>query len=88
MSDIVIGKVKNKSMSVSFKPSIFNKIESICAERGCTRSWFVNKAVEQYMIECQEDKDDYVTAVTAWEEFEKSGKKGYSLDEVKKELGL
>ena len=75
-----------KTMSVSFQPAILNQIDSICAERGCTRSWFINKAVEQFMIECQEDKHDYETAVAALEEFEKGDKKTYSLEEVRKNL--
>ena len=48
----------------------------------------MNKAAELFLNECLEDKADYETAVAAWNEFEKSGKKGYSLEEVSKELGL
>lgn len=78
----------SKVMSLSFKPEIYQKIRDFCATRGCSRSWFVNKAVEQFMIDCQEDKDDYETAVAALAEFEKGDKKTYSLEEVRKELGL
>ena len=81
-------KQKAKSMSVSFQPDLFAKIDSYCAERGCTRSWFMNKAAEAYLEECLEDAEDYKTAVAAWTDFEKSGKKGFSADEVRKELGL
>lgn len=77
-----------KSMSISLMPDMLSKINNYCAERGCSRSWFVNKAVELYLNECLEDKADYETAVAAWVEFEKSGKKGYTADEVRKELGL
>lgn len=31
---------------------------------------------------------EYETAVAAWEEYEKSGRKSYTLDEVRAELGL
>ncbi len=78
---------KPKTMSVSFQPSVFNQINSICAERGCTRSWLVNKAVEQFLKESFEDKDDYEIAVTAWKEYEKNGK-SYSAQEVFAEAGL
>lgn len=49
-------KAKVKSMSVSFQPDIFTRINSYCAERGCSRSWFINKAAEMFLAECLEDK--------------------------------
>lgn len=79
---------KAKSMSVSFKPAMFQKINDFCDYRGCSRSWFMNKAAELFLNECLEDKADYEDAVAAWAEFEKSGFKSYTLDEVSKELGL
>jgi predicted DNA-binding protein len=78
----------SKIMSLSFQPEMFNRITAYCAERGCSKSWFMNKAAELFLNECLEDKADYETAAAAWAEFEKSGKKGYSLEEVSKELGL
>ncbi len=81
--------VKNtRSMSFSAKPQLFEQVDAICEQRGCTRSWFLNKAVENFILECLEDKADYETAVAAWEEYEKGGRKSYTLDEVKAELGL
>ena len=85
-TNIVLTKAKN--MSISFKPDTFQKINEFCKYRGCSRSWFMNKAAELYLNECLEDKADYEAAVAAWNEFEKSGKKSYSSDEVRKELGL
>ncbi|MGP1577681.1 MAG: type II toxin-antitoxin system RelB family antitoxin [Treponema sp.] len=77
-----------KSMSFSANPQLFNQVDAICAKRGCTRSWFLNKAVENFIAECLEDLEDYETAVAALEEFEKGDKKTYTLEEVRKELGL
>ena len=79
---------KAKSMSVSFKPDMFQKINDFCNYRGCSRSWFMNKAAELFLNECLEDKADYESAAAAWAEFEKSGKKGYSAEEVIAEAGL
>ncbi len=79
---------KAKSMSVSFKPDMFQKINDFCNYRGCSRSWFMNKAAELFLNECLEDKADYESAAAAWAEFEKSGKKGYSAEEVFAEAGL
>lgn len=78
----------SKIMSLSFQPELFNRITAYCAERGCSKSWFMNKAAELFLNECLEDKADYEAVVAAWTEFEKSGFKSYTLDEVSKELGL
>ena len=78
----------SKVMSLSFQPEMFNKITAYCSERGCTKSWFMNKAAELFLNECLKDKADYEDAVAAWAEFEKSGKKGYSAEEVFAEAGL
>lgn len=76
-----------KVMSLSFQPEMYQKITDYCASRGCSRSWFMNKAADLFLKECLEDKADYETAVAAWTEYEKSGK-SYTADEVRKELGL
>lgn len=78
----------SKIMSLSFQPEMFNRITAYCAERGCSKSWFMNKAAELFLNECLEDKADYEAAAAAWTEYEKSGFKSYTLDEVNKELGL
>lgn len=78
----------SKIMSLSFQPEMFNRITAYCAERGCSKSWFMNKAAEYYLNECLEDKADYEAAVAAWSEFEKSGKKTHSADEVFAKAGL
>lgn len=77
-----------KSVSVSFMPEMYQRINEFCNYRGCTRSWFMNKAAELFLNECLEDKADYEAAAAAWTEYEKSGFKSYTLDEVSKELGL
>jgi hypothetical protein len=87
MASTVLTKAKAKTMSVSFKPDMFQQINDFCDYRGCTRSWFMNKAAELYLNECLEDKADYESAVGSWNEYEKSGKT-FSADEVREELGL
>ena len=77
-----------KVVRLSFQPEIFNKINEYCAERGCSRSWFMNKAAELYLAECLEDKADYETAAEAWAEFEKNGGKTYTSDELRAEFDL
>lgn len=79
---------KAKSMSISFKPDTLQRINDFCNYRGCSRSWFMNRAAELYLNECLEDKADYEAAVAAWAEFEKSGRKTFSSNDVRKKLGL
>ncbi|MGI5090730.1 hypothetical protein ABK01_04260 [Treponema sp. OMZ 305] len=76
------------SMSFSANPQLFNQVDSLCKSRGCTRSWFLNKAVERFIRECLEDQEDYETAAAAWAEFERTGGKTYSSEELRKEFGL
>ncbi|MBQ3799082.1 MAG: hypothetical protein II837_02190 [Treponema sp.] len=77
-----------KVMSVSFMPEMYNKIDSYCKFRGCTRSWFINKATQLYLTACLEDQADYDAAVAAWKENEESGGKTYSIEEIRRELDL
>lgn len=78
----------SKVMSLSFQPEMFNRITDYCAERGCSRSWFINKAAELYLNACLEDKADYETAAAAWAEFEKGGFKSVSAASVFEKAGI
>lgn len=80
--------VKTRPMSFSIKTTVLDALTKYCQERGCSRSWFMSQALETYLNECLEDKEDYETAAAAWAEFEKSGGKTYSSEEIRKELGL
>jgi hypothetical protein len=77
-----------KVMSLSVQSDMFNRITEYCSVRGCSRTWFMNKAAEMFLNECLEDKADYETAVAAYERFEKSGEKGISLDDLREKLGV
>ena len=59
------------SISISFEPKLLAAINEYCSEKGCSRSWLVNKAVTEYFASL-EDQEDYETAVTVLDEFEKS----------------
>lgn len=77
-----------KVMSLSLQPEMFNRISDYCTQRGCSRTWFMLKAAELYLNECLEDKEDYEIAAAAWKEFEASGSKGISLEDLRKKLGV
>lgn len=77
-----------KVISLSLPPDMFARITDYCAERGCSRSWFMNKAAELYLNECLEDKADYEAAVSAWNDFEKDGCKSASAASVFEKAGV
>lgn len=81
-------KVLTRPMSFSIRTDVLDALTSYCDERGCSRSWFMTKALENYLVECQEDKEDYETAAAAWNEFLKSGKKTVSAEDVFAKAGL
>lgn len=47
---------KSKIMTLSLKPELYSNITEYCEKRGCTKSWFMNKAAEQFLTKCSEDK--------------------------------
>lgn len=57
-----------------------SRLETLCKETGRTKSYYARKAIKEFI----EDREDYLRAVAALEE----GGKIYSLEEVRKELGL
>lgn len=77
-----------RSMSFSIKADVLEKLTAYCNERGCSRSWFMSNALEAYLAECMEDKEDYETAAAAWNEFNKGDKKTYTSDALRREFGL
>lgn len=77
-----------KSMSFAIKPTLFTKIDAYCKESGCSLDQFLSQAAENYLAELMEDKADYEDAVAALEEYEASGCKSYTAEEVFAQLGL
>lgn len=77
-----------KTVSFSTNPKLVDTLNSYCAERGCSRSWFLTQAVQNYLQECLENRDDYTTAAAALKAFESGNGKTYSTAELRKEFGL
>ena len=81
---------ENLSVPVSFsiKSNVLEALTEYCGERDVSRSWFMNRALENYLQECLEDKEDYETAAKAWKKFAQGNGKTYSSDELRTEFGL
>ncbi len=59
-------------------------LTALAKKTNHTKSYYVKKALEQYL----ENIVEYEIASAAYKEYLESGKKEYTLDEVKKELEL
>lgn len=83
-----VSKQKKQVLSFSCSPELSNRINNICEYQGCTKSWLMNKALEQYLLELEEDAEDYKIAEKRWKEYLASGEKTIPAEEVYKGLGL
>ena len=55
---------------------------------GATKDVVLEKALSRYLAELKEDAEDAMCAEKAWNDFEKSGEKTYTIAEMRHELGL
>ena len=47
------------SISISFEPKLMATINEYCSEKGCSRSWLVNKAVSEYFKKIEDEQESY-----------------------------
>ncbi len=71
---------------VTISAQIPNKLDKeltkLCEAEERSKSFFIKKALEQYLEEKKQDLADYQQAKILFEEFKKSGEKGISYEEV------
>lgn len=60
------------------------RLAQLARKTGRSKSYYVRKALNEFL----EDREDYLLAVAALEDMKRGNSKTYTLDEVKKELGL
>lgn len=77
-----------KTVSFSTNPNLVEKLDAYCSNRGCSRSWFLTQALDEYLKECLENQEDYVVAAAALRKFEEGNGKTYTTAELRKEFGL
>ncbi len=80
--------VPKARMSLTLKPELALKLDNYASLSMIPKSRIINRALEIYLSEREEDIADYKTAVAAWEEFEKSGKKAISSADLRKKFNL
>ena len=67
---------------------LYQELEQAARMSGAAKDTILENALSRYLAELQEDAEDAVCAEKAWNDFEKSGKKTYTIAEVRHELGL
>ena len=72
------------TLTVRIPDNLNEVLEKFCKADERSKSWFVKKALQTYL----EDLEDYRAGIKALEEFERSDKKTYSIEEVAKECGI
>ena len=66
----------------------YQELEQAAQMTGAAKDTILENALSRYLAELQEDAEDAVCAEKAWNDFEKSEGKTYTISEVRHELGL
>ena len=67
-------------LGVRLEPELEKRLEKLAKKTGRTKSFYAKEAIRQYV----EDREDYLLAL----EVSKRNEKTFSLDEVRRKLGL
>ena len=67
---------------------LYQELEQAARMTGAAKDTILENALSRYLAELQEDAEDAQLAEKAWNDFEKSEKKTYTIAEVRHELGL
>lgn len=72
------------NISIRISEDLNLALEDEARNQERSKSFLVKKAIESYLL----DLHDYRLAEESYKEYLASGKKGYSLEEMKKRLGI
>lgn len=67
---------------------LYQQLEKAAQMIGMSKATVLENALSRYLAELQEDAEDTERAEKAWNDFEKSGEKTYTIAEMRYELGL
>ena len=67
---------------------VYQALERAAKITGAAKDTVLENALSRYLAELQEDAEDALRAEKAWNDFEKSGEKTYTIAEMRHELGL
>ena len=67
---------------------LYQQLEKASQMIGMSKATVLENALSRYLAELQEDAEDTERAEKAWNDFEKSGERTYTIAEMRCELGL
>lgn len=71
-------------LSVRVSKGIEDRLELLSSKTNRSKSYFVKRALERYL----EDEEDMIEAVASYEDYLRSGKSGYTIEEMKYRYGI
>jgi RHH-type rel operon transcriptional repressor/antitoxin RelB len=71
-------------LAVRLPESLENRLTALSDKTQRSKSFYVKKALERLL----EEEEDYADALVSYEEYLRSGKKGFSLEEMKQRHGI
>lgn len=66
-------------LAVRLSKQTETRLNKLCEKTHKTKSYYVKKAIETML----EDEEDLADAISSYENYLRSGKKGFSIDELK-----
>ena len=70
--------------AVRLREDLEKRLNSLAKKTHRSKSFYIQRAIEGFL----EDQENYLLAISRLETYEKDGKKGISLEEIEKKLGL
>ena len=71
-------------MTLRLPDAMDQRLSQLAKETHRSKSYYVKLAIAEFL----EDRADYLSALSSYEDYLKTGKKSISLDELEKKLGL
>jgi RHH-type rel operon transcriptional repressor/antitoxin RelB len=76
------------TISAQIPASLDKDLTKICESEERSKSYFIKKALENFLEEKLQDIEDYHEAKKLYEEFKKSGEKAIPYSQIKKKYKL
>jgi RHH-type rel operon transcriptional repressor/antitoxin RelB len=71
-------------LAVRLPEDLESRLTALSEKTNRSKSFYVKKALEHLL----EEEEDYVDALASYEEYLRSGKKGFSLEQMKQRHGV
>jgi len=75
-------------ISVSIPQKLLKQLNTVCTVEERSKSFFIKKALEKFLMERMEDLADYNEAVKVYSDFKSSGENPVAWKDMKKKYNL